>query len=66
MVRTMVATQGWASSRVSRLVMKWVRHRCQLAKPMTAAMVSRSLLRHHQLSPLRPLADSGGQRRPLH
>ena len=32
MVRTMVATHGWArlGTRVSRLVMKWVRHRCQL------------------------------------
>ena len=26
-------------TRVSRLVMKWVRHRCQLAPPKTAAMV---------------------------
>ena len=44
MVRTMVATQGWArlGTRVSRLVMKWVRHRCQLAPPKTAAMAPRS------------------------
>ena len=35
MVRTMVTTHGWArlGTRVSRLVMKWVRHRCQLAPP---------------------------------
>ena len=39
MVRTMVTTHGWArlGTRVSRLVMKWVRHRCQLAPPKTAA-----------------------------
>ena len=29
-------------TRVSRLVMKWVRHRCQLAPPKTAAMAPRS------------------------
>ena len=31
----MVTTHGWArlGTRVSRLVMKWVRHRCQLAPP---------------------------------
>ena len=40
MVRTMVATPGWArlGNRVSRLAMKWVRQRCQLAPVNTAAM----------------------------
>ena len=40
MVRTMVATPGWAplGTRVSRLAMKWVRQRCQLAPANTAAM----------------------------
>ena len=40
MVRTMVATPGWArlGTRVSRLAMKWVRQRCQLAPVNTAAM----------------------------
>ena len=36
----MVATPGWArlGTRVSRLAMKWVRQRCQLAPAKTAAM----------------------------
>ena len=38
--RAWVATPGWArwGTRVSRLAMKWVRQRCQLASANTAAM----------------------------
>ena len=38
--RSWVATPGWArlGTRVSRLAMKWVRQRCQLAPVNTAAM----------------------------
>ena len=38
--RSWVATPGWArlGTRVSRLAMKWVRQRCQLAPANTAAM----------------------------
>ena len=51
MVRTMVATPGWArlGTRVSRLAMKWVRQRCQLAPANTAAMAFFSPGEHRRL-----------------
>ena len=64
MVRTMVATHGWArlGTRVSKLVMKWVRHRCQLAPAEDCgdgASESLMSVRYHQIH---PAEAPGGQR----
>ena len=56
MVRTMVATHGWArlGTRVSRLVLKWVRHRCQLAPPKRCGDGCRGVPDERPRPPTRP------------
>ena len=61
--RSWVATPGWArlGTRVSRLAMKWVRQRCQLALANTAAMAFFSPWWASEVTsstPLRPRAVS--------
>ena len=61
--RSWVATPGWArlGTRVSRLAMKWVRQRCQLAPVNTAAMAFFSPWWASEVTsstPLRPRAVS--------
>ena len=55
--RSWVATPGWArlGTRVSRLAMKWVRQRCQLAPANTAAMAFFSPWRASEVTTFTPL-----------